>query len=111
MRSEKPVFVEVAVDYACARCETMKPRVAEIARHFEGQAKFVRVDFRANTGFVRELGVSVCPTYLVVPEGKVVDMVVGETFTPKLITALAEVVDAPREELESPGGVGIARGR
>lgn len=98
LRSEKPVLVEVGVDYACARCNTMKPRVAEVARQFGGHAKFVRVDFRADAALAQQLGVFVCPTYLVVYEGKVVDSVVGETITPMLTSRLGAVVDAAREE-------------
>ena len=98
LRSEQPVLVEVGVDYACARCDTMKPRVADVARRFKGQAKLVRVDFRADAALAQQLGVSVCPTYLVVHEGEVVDSVVGETLTPILISRLAAVVDVAMEE-------------
>lgn len=98
LRSERPVLVEVGVQYACARCDTMKPRVAEVAQQFGGQAKFVRMDFRADAPLAKQLGVFVCPTYLLVCEGKVVDSVVGETSTPMLISRLAAVVDSAREE-------------
>ena len=76
----------------------MKPRVAEVARQFGGQAKFVRVDFRADAALAQQLGVFVCPTYLLVHDGKVVDSVVGETLTPTLISRLATVVDAAGDE-------------
>jgi thioredoxin 1 len=84
LQSSQPVLVEFGVDYSCYRCDTMRPRVADVAERFAGQAKVVRVDFRAESALASQYGVHVCPTYLVFRDGKATDSVVGETPTPML---------------------------
>ena len=88
LESELPVLVEVGTDRSCAFCEAMRPRVAQVAQQFEGKAKVVRVDFRAEAELARRLGVTVCPTYLVFSNGRTVARSVGETPTPMLISQL-----------------------
>lgn len=95
----QPVLVEVGVDSGCYLCQTMKPRIADVVRQFAGQAKVVRVDFRSEAALVQQLGVKMCPTYLVFDNGQVVDSIVGETPTPMLSAKLASAVDRSKSRL------------
>ena len=64
-QSSQPVLVEFGVDFACHRCDQMKPQIIQLAQQFEGQAKIVRVDFNANHQTAMRYGATICPSYVV----------------------------------------------
>ena len=68
--SSQPVLVEFGVDFACHRCDQMKPQIIQLAQQFEGQAKIVRVDFNANHQTAIRYGVSICPSYVVFDQSR-----------------------------------------
>ena len=64
-QSSQPVLVEFGVDFACHRCDQMKPQIIQLAQQFEGQAKIVRVDFNANHQTAIRYGATICPSYVI----------------------------------------------
>ena len=64
-QSSQPVLVEFGVDFACHRCDQMKPQIIKLARQFEGQAKIVRVDCNANHQTAMRYGAMICPSYVI----------------------------------------------
>ncbi len=69
-QSSQPVLVEFGVDFACHRCDQMKPQIIQLAQQFEGQAKIVRVDFNANHQTAMRYGATICPTYVVFDQSR-----------------------------------------
>ena len=64
-QSSQPVLVEFGVDFACHRCDQMKPQIIQLAQQFKGQAKIVRVDFNANHQTAIRYGATICPSYVI----------------------------------------------
>lgn len=71
-QSSQPVLVEFGVDFACHRCDQMKPQIIQLAQQFEGQAKIVRVDFNANHQTAVRYGATICPSYVVFDQSRIV---------------------------------------
>ena len=69
-QSSQPVLVEFGVDFACNRCDQMKPQIIQLAQQFEGQAKIVRVDFNANHQTAIRYGATICPSYVVFDQSR-----------------------------------------
>ena len=69
-QSSEPVLVEFGVDFACHRCDQMKPQIIQLAQQFEGQAKIVRVDFNANHQTAVRYGATICPSYVVFDQSR-----------------------------------------
>lgn len=72
LRSERPLLAEFGVDFGCYRCDQMRTQMTSLAREFEGQADVVRVDFNVNRRLAAQLGVTVCPSYVLFDQGQVV---------------------------------------
>jgi len=72
--NDRPMLVEFGVDYGCDRCRDMKPDLLELAEKYEHSVDVVRVDFNANAAMVARFGGTICPTYVLFDEGKMVQV-------------------------------------
>lgn len=70
--AERPVLVEFGVNFGCIRCDQMRPEMARLFREVEGRADVVRVDFNANQQLAVQLGATICPSYVLFDQGRVV---------------------------------------
>ncbi|MEZ6129782.1 MAG: thioredoxin family protein [Planctomycetaceae bacterium] len=69
--SERPVLVEFSVLSGCYRCDDMRSPIRQKAAELQQQADVVRIDFNLNQKLAREVGATVCPSYVVYSKGQV----------------------------------------
>ena len=61
----------------CAPCKMVAPAVEELAKEYEGKAKFVKVNTDENSDLATQYKIRGIPTLMFIKEGKIVDQVVG----------------------------------
>lgn len=69
--SERPVLVEFSVLSGCYRCDNMRSPIRQKAAELQQQADVVRIDFNMNQKLAREVGATVCPSYVVYSSGQI----------------------------------------
>ncbi len=83
--SHVPMLVEFAQDYNCARCDQMTSTMDQIRSGFSNQVAIHRVNYLAAADSFQ---LRVCPTYLFVLDGEVVDRLDGKQAYPMLASRL-----------------------
>ena len=71
-QSDRPLLVEFGVNFGCFRCDQMRPTIDRLAQQLEGQADVVRVDFNADRHLATRYGATVCPSYVLFDQTRVV---------------------------------------
>lgn len=66
----RPVLVEFCVPYGCARCETMRSQVNQLAQDKSNGIEILRVDFTLDRALANQMGVTVCPSYIALEGGE-----------------------------------------
>jgi thioredoxin 1 len=66
----KPVVVEF-YSPTCGTCMQVAPIVEKIAKEFEGEYKFYKINVENDTNYAKQLGVSGVPTFLFMKQGEV----------------------------------------
>lgn len=68
--SQRPVLVEFSVLSDCYRCDDMRSPIRQKTAELQQQADVVRIDFNLNQKLAREVGATVCPSYVVYSAGE-----------------------------------------
>lgn len=71
-RSEHPVLVEFGVSFGCFRCDQMQPQMPLLAQRFEDRLDVIRVDFNTNRQLASQFGATICPSYVLFDDSRVV---------------------------------------
>jgi len=105
--SQEPVLVEFGVDFNCPRCEEMAPVLNDLGERFGDQVKIVRSSYDRSSTLQAQLGLNVCPSYLIYLDGNLVDRHVGPAMLPVLSSKLLRLVpeSSPEPVLAHPSGV------
>lgn len=90
--SDRPLLVEFGVNFGCFRCDQMRPEMNRLAQRFEGRAEVVRVDFNANRRWAMQFGATVCPSYVLFDQTRVVSTRSFPTSADLLAADLESVV-------------------
>ena len=90
-QSGRPLLVEFGVNFGCFRCDQMRPQIDRLAQQFEGQADVVRVDFNADRHLATQYGATVCPSYVLFDQTRVVSTRSFPTSADLLAVELASV--------------------
>lgn len=69
--SSQPVLVEFSVLTGCYRCDDMRSPIRQKAAELQQRADVVRIDFNRNQQLAREVGATVCPSYVVYSGGRI----------------------------------------
>lgn len=95
LRSELPVVVQFTADW-CEPCKKIAPEVEAFAKEMKEQVKVVRVDVDRAPVLAQKLRVQSVPTFMLVAQQRVVDVVVGALGRKKLRELVEPVL--PRAE-------------
>ena len=90
--TQEPVLVEFGVDFNCSRCEQMAPVLNDLGERFGDQVKIVRSGYDRSSTLQAQLGLNVCPSYLIYLDGNLVDRHVGPAMLPVLSSKLLRLV-------------------
>lgn len=69
--SELPVFIDFYAEW-CAPCKTMEPQVDQLAKHYWGKVKVVKVNIENYLQEALKFQVRGVPTLVLLQEGKVI---------------------------------------
>jgi len=61
----------------CFPCKMIAPTIEELARDFEGQVTFAKLNVDENPETARKFGITSIPTLVLFKNGKVADKVIG----------------------------------
>jgi thioredoxin 1 len=90
LTSPRPVVVDFWADW-CAPCKQLSPILDELAKTYDGQIDFVKLDTNANPAVPSKYGVLRLPTVLVFQDGEIVKQFMGAVPKLQLRKALDEV--------------------
>ncbi len=90
LKSDLPVLVDFWADW-CSPCKQLSPIIDELAAHYEGRVKVVKLDTNANMATPAQFGVRNLPTVLVFSGGELVKQMMGSVTKMSLRKALDEV--------------------
>jgi thioredoxin 1 len=76
LKSQQLVMVDFWATW-CAPCRMVAPTVEELAKEYEGKAKFVKVNTDENSELATQYKIRGIPTLMFIRDGQVVDQIVG----------------------------------
>ncbi len=76
LQSQQLVMIDFWATW-CAPCKMVAPTVEELAKEYEGKAKFVKVNTDENSELATQYKIRGIPTLMFIKGGQVVDQVVG----------------------------------
>jgi thioredoxin 1 len=101
LESELPVLVDV-FSPSCRPCSAMVPTIKRLSEERDGQLKVVKLNSDGNGDFVRSLGVSALPTFLVYRAGKKLATVTGVLPRERLTNFVDEALREPPKRSTRP---------
>lgn len=90
LKSDLPVIVDFYADW-CSPCKIIAPVLEEMARDYEGRAKFVKIDVDINNQTAIKYRVRAVPTLMLFNNGDLCDTMVGAIPRGRLEEALGRI--------------------
>ena len=100
-----PAIIEFAQDFNCSRCDQMASTMSDLRAGFSKDVRFHRVNYLSAN---HDMKLGLCPTYLLMLDGQVVDQLSGKQPYPILASRLDELVavhNRKTEQQTNPSGM------
>ncbi len=85
----------------CGPCRALAPVVDEVATHYQGKLKVLKMDVDKNSATPSRYGIRGIPALLIFKDGKVVDQIVGLVQKPRIDESLAKVLSMAEVPVQS----------
>lgn len=95
LATEDPVLLEFCVPVGCDRCGRMRPRVNELAESLDRDVITKRVNLNDHRGFASSLAIRVCPTYVLLRNGKELRRFEHPTATDLIASEITTTLASP----------------
>ncbi len=76
LKSELPVLVDFWAEW-CAPCHMIAPAVEELAKAYDGEMKFARMDVDSNNKTALQYGIMSIPTLIIFKGGQEKERIIG----------------------------------
>lgn len=93
LKSDKPVLIDFWAPW-CAPCRAIAPIIDDLAKEYDGRAKFVKINVDDNPQAPARYGVRGIPNLVIVKGGQVKDQIIGAVPKGHLVRALDGAIAA-----------------
>ena len=100
LQAEGPVLVDFWAPW-CMPCRMLAPVVDELAAHYSGKLKVVKVNTDENQDLAARFGIRGIPTLIIFKDGEPVDRIVGVQSSPVLVDKLDRAISPGGKEAEA----------
>lgn len=92
LKSENPVLIDFWAEW-CTSCKMMMPIVEELAKEYEGQVKFAKVNVNEENEITEKYTILSIPTFLFMKQGKVINKIIGAVPKTILVEELNKLLE------------------
>jgi thioredoxin 1 len=94
LKSDTPVLLDFWAEW-CGPCKAIAPTLEDLAKHYEGKLRIVKLNIDHNQKTPRTYGVRGIPTLMVFKNGKVEATQIGAVSKGQLVQMIDKAISVP----------------